>query len=142
MARVISPAKAKIIHPPLLRNGSHRSVDADIGKILEVAVQSDWCQGTVRVRECRASGNRHILDGNEGFNACADINLVAREREVAVRSLRITSDASTINVEEEAAGESMIAIRNLTSVSKFIGVWTVKLLVMCIFKNVKRKIVV
>ena len=116
IAGIIGPAQEHIIHPPNLWGITDGNVDADGIEVLEIRTQSNWSEDTVL--ETWAGRNGDGLGDNGCGVSSATIIAEAREVEIAGRSLGVTTEGSTINIEREATSETMITISDITRVSE------------------------
>lgn len=121
-AGVVEPTQFKVVHPPTQRGSSSRSLDLHGIETNEGIVEHN--RREVTLRKSRAGGDRNSLGGNWGDYIGLDIVVQASECEVAGRTGGVAAKGSPVHVEDEATGDRMIAIRDLTSEANLGGIGT------------------
>ena len=115
LARVVEPTQAEVVHPPNLRSGCYRDVNADGVEVLEGVVQVDGSE--CAVAESGAGIDGDALGGDGGGVAGGLVESEPSEREDARRAVGVAAECSTVHVEAEATCEAMITIANVSRIA-------------------------
>jgi hypothetical protein len=119
LARVVSPAHMKIVHPPKLWLSSNIDVNVEDIKVLEALTEGDGDE--IAIIESRTGRDCGSLRDNR-IRQMSGVVISETSGENACRTLPVATEGGTVNVEAEASESTMISIANIARLAKLLRI--------------------